>query len=318
MKTTRDEAVGRGGTTPTWKQIRQTAAHGASSAAGVQRRVNRRLLVGLMGLVSVGLLAATGYAIAGWAKEPEAVARIGRSPVVGKIGFRTDGVLSRAWVREQIALAPGTPLLELDIYAIRARLEAEPQVYRATIERELPDRLEVFISERVPVFRIVVPDGGGKRSVYLVATDGMVYRGRDYEMGRVRTLPFLGGVKLRMEDGRFAPIKGLKPVLDLIDLARSRFPEVYADWRVVDLSEFDPDPEVFFSTIRIRGVQVKESLFSPDEPELQLRRLESVVAFLRDRQAEAVARVDLRYEDAVPVMPVAMSAPEQTGEGLSN
>lgn len=302
----------------TWKQIRQTAARGASSAAGLQRRFHRRLVVGCVGLVAVFGLTTAGYLIAGWAKEPEAVARIGRAAVVTKIGFRTDGVLTRGWVRDRLALAPGTPLLELDIYAIRERLESDPQVYRATVERELPDRLQIQIVERVPAFRILVPEASGKKRVRLVATDGTVYQGRDYEAGRIRTLPFLGGVTLRMQDGEFVAIGGLKRVLELVDLARTRFPEVYEDWRVVDLRDYDPDPEVLFSTIRIRGRQVGEALFRADDPELQLRRLESVVAFLRDRQAAAVARVDLRYEDAVPVMPVAMVVPSGQDEGYSN
>lgn len=284
----------------------------------MQRRLNRKIIGGFLGMVKLVSLVLVGYLLSQLIRQPELLAGMGKANEFSSVAYVTDGVLSREWLRKTLSLKKGTPLLAMDIFSIREQLEEDPQVARATVTREVPNRLKVSIHERVPCFRLVVADPGGERKVHLVAFDGTVYLGRDYEKARLRRLPFLTGVRLRRAEDRVLPIQGLGRVLDLVETARKDFPEVYADWRVVDLTRYDADPEVPFSTIRIRGERVEEALFLAENPTEQLKRLEGVVAYLWDRQALKVARVDLRFDGKVPVMPVQLAVGTESGPGYRN
>jgi cell division protein FtsQ len=54
----------------------------------------------------------------------------------------------RAEILEAVALQQGEPILALDLYAARERLEALPWVMEATVERRLPDLVYVTLVER--------------------------------------------------------------------------------------------------------------------------------------------------------------------------
>jgi len=58
--------------------------------------------------------------------------------------------LDAAAVRETLAFAPGTPILDLDLVAARERVEALGWVASASVRRELPDRLVVALREHRP------------------------------------------------------------------------------------------------------------------------------------------------------------------------
>jgi cell division protein FtsQ len=71
-------------------------------------------------------------------------------------------------LRSQLGIAVGQPILSIDPTITRARLEQLPWVERASVERRLPDRIEVRLIERQPLAlwqradRFALIDRGGE------------------------------------------------------------------------------------------------------------------------------------------------------------
>lgn len=80
----------------------------------------------------------------------------------------------------------GEPILQVDLAAIRARLEAMPHVAHAAVTRVPPSGLRIDITERHPAAAIA-----SQGRFWLVAADGTVL---EPASGRPRGLPYLAGV----------------------------------------------------------------------------------------------------------------------------
>lgn len=109
----------------------------------------------------------------------------------GWIGLRDIQVtgFSNVSLGEVVSLAGirrDTPLTEIDLNEVRARIAAHPWVGGVSVRRSFPHRLEVILVERIPVFAL--PDGRW------VAGDGRVM-----DVRGDRTLPMVSGVG---DDGR--------------------------------------------------------------------------------------------------------------------
>ncbi len=74
--------------------------------------------------------------------------------------YETDGRLNRGESLAAAGVREGVNLLELDLVAVRERLEALPQVETAEVGKILPDRLEIRLSERRPIAWIVCHAAG--------------------------------------------------------------------------------------------------------------------------------------------------------------
>jgi cell division protein FtsQ len=93
-------------------------------------------------------------------------------PVLGVRTVQVDGVrtLAADQVRETAAIAPGTPLLRVDVDAARARVARLPQVASVKVTRGWPHTVVVTVLERVPVAVVGEP---GRRT--LVDADGVLF-----------------------------------------------------------------------------------------------------------------------------------------------
>jgi cell division protein FtsQ len=93
----------------------------------------------------------------------------------GRLGFAVREVYADGRVRTasealraQLGISVGQPILAVDPVATRARLEQLPWVERASVERLLPDRIEVRLIERQPLAlwqradRFALIDRGGE------------------------------------------------------------------------------------------------------------------------------------------------------------
>ncbi len=283
-----------------WKSLRQDVSVSGPTPVAVRRRVLRRgrWVIGFSLLVIFG----TGFGIGLWklGQEPAKLGSLGAPSVIERITFDTDGVIEHAWLRERLGLSRGVSLLEVDIFAVRARLLEEPQVKDALVRRLFPDRLHIVLSERKPVFRAIM-GRGEERETLLVAADGTVFRGSGFPEAEVRRLPFLTGVTLRASSAGFEPITRIDPVVRIVETARRHYPAFFRTIRVIDLSRLDDDPAMPHSAIMVRSTAVREVLFAPDGIEQQLERLRSILGIFEEHSLAESHRIDLRFRDSVPV-----------------
>jgi len=221
-----------------------------------------------------------------------------KSVPVKRTELRTSpgGVLDETWLARTLALRPGVSLMELDLERLQARLLDDGQVLTATLTRNFPDRLMVQITERVPVARIKV-DLAGRPEAFLVARDGVVYSGSNYDPLMVETLPWLGGFSLTPEGAGFRPIAGMDVISDLLARAQYEAEHLYRSWQVVSLERLETDREIEVttkagSTIIFSG---RMDFF------LQLAKLDYMTEKLAAMPV-ARARIDLSLGREVPVM----------------
>jgi cell division protein FtsQ len=90
---------------------------------------------------------------------------------VKKVDVRGESFLSRRQVLDAAAVPTGGHLAELDLAAIRSRVEALAPVRHVDVSREWPDGVLIKITERTPV--AVVEIGGG---FHAMDADGVLFR----------------------------------------------------------------------------------------------------------------------------------------------
>lgn len=298
MNTRLPETPGR-----SWRALRQSVSGPAPTQVAARRRLYRwGRWVGRFGMAVLGFFAIL-YAGVVIADRPERLASIGSEHTLQKIAYETDGVLRSGWLENKLrsnGIRRGMPLMEIDIFLLRQWLLQEDQVLEAVVQRRHPDALHVRIEERQPVFRLVV-DREGERETMVVATDGLVFRGEDYPESALRRLPFLAGVRLREVSDGYAPIERIDPVVRLWEQIRREHREFSRTVRVFDLSRLDPDPAMPYSAVIVRSTEVREIFFDPGDINRQLARLETILGIFQQQGIVGSRRIDLRFEDSVPV-----------------
>lgn len=180
-----------------------------------------------------------------WQDNPSALKAPVKSSVVKTIALRGQNLtLDQPWVVRTLALPTKADLMEIDLFALREKLMASGQVRTASLTRKFPDTLVVLIEERSPVARVMAKFGEGDPETFLVARDGVVYRGECYKDEVTQSLPYLGGVKLKRSGGKFLPIEGMETVADLLSTARINAPELYRSWTVVSLEKLVSEGQI--------------------------------------------------------------------------
>ena len=284
-----------------WRQIRQGVQRHVMSRTGRRRRVQGWCKLSLRSCGTV--LAAWGlYEIAhAWQTDRAAVTDAIPSDPVRDLSVVTDrgGVLTKAWVRDVLDLPPNASLMTLDLAALRGRLLAFPQVRGAELTRQFPDVLGVSLQERTPVVRVQAVDAQGFPQQLLVAKDGVVYAGLNYDPQKIAGLPYLDGARL-VRDGRgFRPIEGMDAVSDLLSTAQLQAPHLYSGWRVVSLARLAGQDEIV-----VRSQEIPEVVFSRAEAFFpQLARLDYVTDAMNRLPNPAIKTVNLALGSHVPITP---------------
>lgn len=78
---------------------------------------------------------------------------------VRQVQVRGVSAVTQEQVLTALEVAPGTPLLRVDLTSAAARVASLPRVARATVDRHYPSELVVTVTERVPVVFVDKPDG---------------------------------------------------------------------------------------------------------------------------------------------------------------
>ena len=172
---------------------------------------------------------------------------------VAEMDYRTDGIISENQLQDWGGVRKGDNLLSLDLLRIKRNIELTPRVKMASVERILPDTLQVRVTERVPMAQIWVwqrgGDGPGRYDCVRLQVDesGHVMppiAGRSVvipEQQAEWSLPVIAGIELKtlrsLAPGRAADLPKLQSALNLIRAYRRSSLAGEIDLRVVDLSQ---------------------------------------------------------------------------------
>jgi hypothetical protein len=131
----------------------------------------------------------------------------------------------------------------------------------------------------------------------LVARDGVVYDGKNYNPALLNTLPWLDGVKLVHAGDGFVPIDGMDTVADLLATAHNQAEPLYRTFEVVSLARLASDGELV-----VRSTDIPEITFNTrDDFFRQLARLDYVLDLARAQPDKPLKSVNLANGLQVPV-----------------
>jgi hypothetical protein len=239
-----------------------------------------------------------GYEIAASLRgRPERFSGAAPSVPVSEVVLITDGVLDQKWLLRTLALKKNASLMELDLYQLRSTLLATTQVRSATLTRNFPSTLTVSLSEHSPVARIMAQLAGEEPRLFLVAREGIVFDGVNFDSEMIATMPWLDGVKLVRQGDQFVPIAGMEKVADLLAKAKMEAEHLYRNWQVVSLARLKSDGEI---EVRDRGVA--KIFFGTNEDFFrQLARLDLLLDTARMQTDSSPREIDLSIGSQVPV-----------------
>ena len=123
----------------------------------------RRIIGGVVGTVLVLVLAGGGWLV--WGTSVLGVTDVDVAATAGDL----DPVLAAA-VADVAAVAPGTPLIRVDLDAVRDRVETVLGVDSAEVSRHWPGTVQVTVTPRVPVAVVAA-----NSALYLMDADGVPY-----------------------------------------------------------------------------------------------------------------------------------------------
>lgn len=140
------------------------------------------------------------------------------------VAFEPTPHLSAERLTELMGLPPGTNILAVDVDAMRSKIEADPWVASATVQRQLPDTLRIAVTEHEPA--AVLLSG----YFYLLNREGEPFK--RVEAGERGELPVITGVErdlLVKNDPAAAQV--IRRALDVLaaydERARPRLSEVH-------------------------------------------------------------------------------------------
>ena len=227
---------------------------------------------------------------------------------VSQLDYRTDGIIIVDQLKQWGGVSSGDNLLKLDLLRIKRDIELAPRVKAASVERFLPDTLQVRVAERVPMAQVWAwqRDGAGVTDydcvrVQLDETGHVMspidgYSVVEPEKQAEWSLPVVSGIELKklkaLYPGRPAGLPKLQAALGLIGEFRRSALAGVVDLRVIDLSQ----PRILRVTTGDGG-QVD---LSTDRLARQLNRWARIRAH-GQKFGLAIEPVDLSVTNNVPV-----------------
>jgi cell division protein FtsQ len=247
-------------------------------AARARRRAITRLARGLRWAGGLAAIAGILVGAAAWVLT---------TPRLAVRSIEVEGA-SRVSVEEILAEAnipPGINILKLDPAGVRARLEALPQIRRAEVTRDLPDRVTILVEERRP-FTLV----HAGRLHWL--DDEARLLGEERE-AVAPAVPIISGLSdAELDSMRSAPGPKARAAIAVVRALLRGSPALAAEISEIDMSRRE-GPVLY----TLDGIEVRLGTEHWDE---RLARLEGILGQLTSRNGAAgVTAVDLRFRDQV-------------------
>jgi cell division protein FtsQ len=213
---------------------------------------------------------------------------------LAKIDIEPAGHFSPRMIRQAAGLDLGENLWTLNLRQIAQDVETLPNVSSARVERHFPDRLDIHITERVPVVKIVGLDIDlGTKETFYLDREGIVLKPRDDDTAP--PLPEIIGLSPaqdELEPGMKLDEPNLSRALEIMDAIDHSRLHTSIDIGVIDLS----NPLSITMTTR----QEMKITFRLDYLDQQLQRLVQIVEYA-DSQGRTLQSVDLTPDFNVPV-----------------
>ena len=285
-------------TTPrgSWRNIQQKNRHTKKTTKVARDRHLKFLLkVSVMVLMAAGTFAGMAYIYYMLQNGKDVTVPMFAESV--ELDFDSDGVLTANWFREYYQETLRTDVREIDVSHLKEFLENRGQIEAATVAVSLPSTLRIELLEKEPILRVRIRDDQGNPLTLLVARDGTIYRGALYPPETLRNLPGVMGLRIKRNEDGYAPISGLEDVAILLDVAKSRIPAVDRHWRVVDLSDWNPDEAYRPSLVKVQSSSIEEIIFSTAGIETQIEQLGGILQHVQRYQQPLPKSIDLSYGD---------------------
>lgn len=188
--------------------------------AGKERSRRVRAILGFV----FKLILVTSIGVGAWIGGKETLRRfVWENPdyYLHDIGFTTDGALTREQVLNTADLAEGRNIFTVDLAKARAAIEQLPQVESAVVQRQLPNRMSVTVTERRPIAWVAAKgdeDPSSSERSFLIDARGIVLRSR-VNLPEYYHLPIISG----FETGNLVPGKRvndfeMQAALELVQL----------------------------------------------------------------------------------------------------
>ncbi|MDD4932152.1 MAG: FtsQ-type POTRA domain-containing protein [Methylacidiphilaceae bacterium] len=201
--------------------------------------------------------------------------------------------LPRKEILSASGLHLGQNLLGVSLPAVYKAVAALPYVQRASVRRELPDRVTITVEERVPLAKLWTK---GKRFAgqnLCIDLQGVVFVARKGEV--VALLPEIEGVPSDdLEIGNRLDSPECRAALRLLRLLQGT-PSLR---NLLDPASLDVSGHLCLRVVTRDGISVALRL---DHLERQMKRLQKIYTFSQSR-GRKVASVDLTPEQNVPVI----------------
>lgn len=200
------------------------------------------------------------------------------------VGFKGIKKVSQSELLKKGGLETNANLLSLNLSEVKQNMEAVPWVKQVQIQRELPNKLQVLVTEHQPLFLSLV-----EADLYYLNNEGVLFQ--KAELKDEGSLPLLTGLTKQdwTAEGRLKSnvLNQLMILQDLLSRGKDPF---YPN----KLSEIHFDPDCGFTLFTMeRGIRI--TLGKEDLP-LRIKRLEKIWAELEKRpNALALKGISLQY-----------------------
>ncbi|MDR2812252.1 MAG: FtsQ-type POTRA domain-containing protein [Puniceicoccales bacterium] len=238
----------------------------------------------------------TGFVSSSWIKKN--AKSIFTQPVY-QIKFQTNGTLNEQWLRSFLAFPRGVDIMDVDIFAMKQKMDRCSQVKTVRIERQFPDTIKVTLTECIPILRILVREGHLHREMF-VDGEGIVFSCQNIQEIDRKMMPFLSGTTLkRIGDGQYEKVEAVEKVCELLTLAKTKYWPIYAQMEVISIEKLRKK-NVPWSRINVRCHCASAVIFKDSNFDEQLKRLSFILSTQKVRNNLPVERIDLSFgKDAV-------------------
>ncbi len=206
----------------------------------------------------------------------------------------TDGTLSREEIISATSIVEGANIFSVSLSKTRKAIDEIPKVESVTLQRVLPNRISIHITERKPIAWIaqhIDQDPTTSKEAFLVDSKGILMeRGNRRDFGQYFNLPIIAGVNIdNMRSGTPVNNADVQSALDLIllNMDNARF-----EIRTLDLSKG--------YCMLVTDQHRSEITFGLDRIAEQLDRLSQLLDYTEPRNKE-IRTANLMLSRNVPV-----------------